>query len=204
MMVAKAAGATSQAGEARVLIIADNADVYSSALERLEQGGCERHLARSPQDVETLLERGPFDIVLSTRVLQGRSTSNLGSLLWHARSSLYYALGAGEDCLWLPVLKQGRECYGAPALRTGEFLTALDELVRELRASARSQSSLAAKHFLKGTRGGIYAQHAAIAFQRGVPGRLAGGAHKSFGAARNIRGRRSYSTGICRRLDGRG
>jgi hypothetical protein len=39
----------------------------------------------------------------------------------------------------LPVVRQGKECVGAPALRASEFLSAFDQIVAEARPYSRSR-----------------------------------------------------------------
>jgi hypothetical protein len=118
-----------QAPTTKVLMIGDNSGAFALPLRRLEQRGCECRVASSREDLEALLGQGPFDLVLSTRTLRGRSTSGLSGLLCREGSSLFYALGADPDSWWLPVLKRGRGCFGAPALRANEFMAALDDVV---------------------------------------------------------------------------
>lgn len=122
-----------EAGVVRVLAIGESGEICSPPFSRLEQRGCECYFAKSQTELASLLERIQFDIVLSARTLQGTGTGGLGGSLWGGRSSLFYIARVGDDCWWLPVLRRGRECFGSPALRTKEFMNALDDLIRQIR-----------------------------------------------------------------------
>jgi hypothetical protein len=137
-----------QRGIVKVLLIGDNAQVFSLSLPRLEEDSCECYFAKSQEEVACLLEHTQFDIVLSTRTLRGTGTGGLGGLLWGGRSSLFYALRVEIDCWWLPVLQRGQECFGRPALRTSEFMSALDDVIREIKTDGRVRWSTAPENQL--------------------------------------------------------
>ena len=126
----------------RVLLIGDSTQ---ACFPRLEEHGCECHFAKSQRELAALLEHLRFDIVLSARTLQGIGTGGLGGLLWGRRSSLFYIARVGDDCWWLPVLRCGHECFGSPALRTNEFMNALDDVIREVRSDDQVRWSAALK-----------------------------------------------------------
>jgi len=141
-----------ETGVVRVLAIGESGEMCSWSLPRLEERGCECHLAKSQTELANLLERMQFDIVLSARTLQGSGTGGLGGLLWGGRSSLFYIARVGGDCWWLPVLRRGRECFGSPALRTNEFMNAFDDVIREIRGEDRTRWNTAVENKLREAR----------------------------------------------------
>jgi hypothetical protein len=133
-------------GVVTVLAIGESGEMCSSSFSRLEQRGCECYFAKSQTELASLLESMQFDIVLSARTLQGTGTGGLGGLLWGGRSSLFYIARVGDDCWWLPVLRRGRECFGSPALRTNEFMNALDDVIREIRGEDQARWNTAVEN----------------------------------------------------------
>ena len=131
------------AGIIRVLLIGDSAQMFSLALRGLKEVGCECYFAESREEMAWQLRHTQFDIVLSTRTLQGAGTGGLGGLLWGRRSSLFYALRVEGDCWWLPVLQRGQECFGRPALRTCEFMSALDDFIQANKTDGQARLSTA-------------------------------------------------------------
>jgi hypothetical protein len=61
-------------------------------------------------------------------------------LLSGSRSTLFYALPIEKGCWWVPILKAGEECFGAPALRPTEFAKALDKVLEQIKAGLESSA----------------------------------------------------------------
>jgi len=117
----------------KVLLAGDSPQVFSLSRRRLERKGCQCHFARSQRELEQLLNRTEFDIVLMHRI-KGRGAGSLAALLLGSRTTLFYVLPVEVGCWWVPVLRIGAVCVGASALRPSEFSDVLDELVEEIRA----------------------------------------------------------------------
>jgi hypothetical protein len=103
----------------------------------LAKVGCECHFADSRQEIVHILGRAKLDIVLSLNTQQ--SLAELTTLLAGACSSMFYRLPAEEGCWWLPVLRNGERCLGAPVFRSSEFTRALGEIVRGISADAAAR-----------------------------------------------------------------
>jgi hypothetical protein len=125
----------------RVLLAGDSQQVFSLSRRTLERKGCQCHFARSQRELEQLLKRTEFDIVLTMHRIKGRSAGSLGALLSGSRTTLFYALPVEVGCWWVPVLRIGAECVGAAALRPHGFCDVLDELVEEIRAAVLKRAS---------------------------------------------------------------
>ena len=125
-----------------VLLAGDGPQVFSLSRGQLESKGCRCHCAKSQRGLEELLNQKQFDIVLTTHRIEGNSTDWLGAALSGSRATLFYALPVEVGCWWVPVLRVGAECFGAPALRPREFSDALDKLVEEIRGSSEQKSDV--------------------------------------------------------------
>jgi hypothetical protein len=124
----------------RVLLVGESPKVFSSCRRRLETNGCHCEFAECEREVWNVLQERQFDIVLS--VHKGRSVrlESLGALLSGSRTTLFYALLVERGSWWVPILRIGEECFGTPALRPTEFVTALDEVVEQIKADFESRA----------------------------------------------------------------
>jgi hypothetical protein len=86
-----------------------------------------------------MLEQRQFDLILAVHNSHGAITESLGGLLTGSRTTLFLALPVEQGCWWVPILRSGQDCFGAPALRPGEFTIALDGILKEIRAEATSR-----------------------------------------------------------------
>jgi hypothetical protein len=128
-----------ETAKVRVLLVADSPKMFSSCRRRLEMNGCHCEFAESEREVWSVLERRQFDIVLSVHKGGSTRTESLGALLSGSRTTLFYALPVERGCWWVPILRVGEECFGAPALRPTEFANALDEVIEQIKAGFASQ-----------------------------------------------------------------
>jgi len=81
-----------------------------------------------------MLEHRQFDLVLSLHPSRGTNSPSLGVLLSGSRTTLYYALRVEVGYWWVPILRLGEECFGAPVVRPSEFANELDKVLKEIRA----------------------------------------------------------------------
>jgi hypothetical protein len=128
----------SAAGETRkinVLVVGDSPRLFTS-FRRLEKLGCECHFAESYREVSALLSHTKLDIVLSLYTHQ--RLSQMMALLAGLRVSMFYMLPVEEGCWWLPVLRNGENCLGTPAIRTTEFTYVLIEIIKGITTDAAS------------------------------------------------------------------
>jgi hypothetical protein len=131
----------STVGETRkinVLVVGDFPRLFSS-LRRLEKLGCECHFAESDREVSALLSHTKLDIVLS--LYTDQRLSPMMALLADLRVSMFYMLPVEEGCWWLPVLRNGENCLGSPAIRTTEFTYVLIEIIKGIATDAASSRS---------------------------------------------------------------
>ncbi len=116
----------------RVLLVGESAKGFSHLLRRLEKLGCECRVAPSSSEAARLSAGRVFDLVLCTDLEEGIYT--FISSLAGSPTTLFRCYPVEDSCWWLPVLRHGANCLGAPALRPAEFGCALEGLVEEIRS----------------------------------------------------------------------
>jgi hypothetical protein len=119
----------------KVLLIRKSQNAYSPLIDSLARNGCECRLATSNQEVGVLLDNHGFDLVLGPIRLNSDSLYPLIGRLDGSRATLFFSLTVEDGCWWLPALRRGLNCFGAPAYRPGEFVTVLDKTMEEIRSS---------------------------------------------------------------------
>jgi hypothetical protein len=119
----------------RVLVVTKRHGESFHLCEQLARHGCRCWFASSADEIVRLLDDRSFDLVLSTIWLQGCVVAKLAD----SRSTAFFAHPLRNGCWWLPVLDQGQNCVGAPALRPGQ----LGALVRSFLREAQQVNSVA-------------------------------------------------------------
>ena len=125
----------------RVLLVGEEPQEFFVSRRFFERSDCQSHFAKSEPEIAELLIANEFDIVLSTYRISGGSIHRLIALLSGSRASLFYSLRVEEGYWWLPVLTLGKKCLGTPALRGGEFVHVLDQLLMQIRAKITAPRS---------------------------------------------------------------
>jgi hypothetical protein len=123
-------------GVIRVLLVGGSPQSFFLHQKHLERNGCDCEFAESERTAWEMLGRRQFDLVLSLHPSRGTGTPSLGILLSGSPTTLFYALRVEVGYWWVPILKLGEECFGAPVLRPREFANELDKALREIRAEA--------------------------------------------------------------------
>lgn len=117
----------------RVLLIGDGSASFSGVIRRLERNGACYRFAKSYEEAHRLLEREEFELVLSVIAPKDKAMTSLMETLAGTQTSVFYGHPVEDSCWWLPALREGTRCFGAPALRPGEFTRELDQFVEESR-----------------------------------------------------------------------
>jgi hypothetical protein len=136
----------------KVLLIGENPQGSVYLAKGLQGRGCECRFAASYEEACSLLGVQPFDVVLSPSRLSAGSTLSLVALLEGSTTTLFYFQPVESGCWWLPVLRNGRNCFGSPALLPSEFAPVLDEVIEQIRlcAEAEKESKQSAVSGLRG------------------------------------------------------
>ena len=120
----------------RVLLVGESPRSFFLHQKYLERKGCQCEFAQCERKAWEMLSDRQFGLVLSLYSSRGTRSPSLGILLSGSTTTLFYALRVEVGYWWVPILRLGQECYGAPVLRPSEFANALDEVLKEIRAEA--------------------------------------------------------------------
>ena len=114
----------------RVLVLGESEKGSSYLARFLEQRGCNCWFAKSVEEGLKLFESYKFQLVLSTRPL--RLANAMIAQLGESSCSVFHCEPVEDGCWWLPLVDHGKRCFGAPALRPSEFVSALGQIVSEI------------------------------------------------------------------------
>jgi len=112
-----------------VLLFGENQSSWVRLQEQLEKRGCRCRFARSAD--EALAQNGPreYDLIL-TNVPVAQIDARLDKL-GSFQPNVFYCHPVEDGCWWLPVVRYGRKCFGAPGVRGREFMGVLDQIIRD-------------------------------------------------------------------------
>src|SRR5580700_9824344 len=120
----------------RVLLVGDSPRSFFPHRQHLERNGCQCEFAACERTAWDILGHRQFDLVLSLHPSRGAGNPSLGILLSGSQTTLFYALRVEVGYWWVPILRLGEECFGAPVLRPSEFAYTIGEVLEEIRAQA--------------------------------------------------------------------
>jgi hypothetical protein len=124
-----------ESASVRVLLVNETVSDASHIVTYLKNLGCLCALSRSVREARALLLREQFDLVLSKFEVPGGDWHELPALLIGREMSLFYFYAVEGGCWWIPRVCHGKECRGKAALRPGEFVGVLKELIADVRTS---------------------------------------------------------------------
>jgi hypothetical protein len=125
----------------RVLLVGRSERTFAHVSRYLDKSGCECKFASSYTDGLKLLAETRFDLVLCS----GQpGIKTLASSVVGSSASVFCAHAVEDGCWWLPVVRHGEECLGAPALRPGEFRILLEETLAAMKSSQNPRAAAAA------------------------------------------------------------
>jgi hypothetical protein len=114
-----------------VLLVGRSGSWAPLLLKSLEKFGSELSVA-TPKTVTTEYVRlGAFDLVLLDSTVPSEQRRRLVSELAGSDVSLFYSLPVEAGCWWLPALRHGNDCHGAPAFRRSEFPRELERMLQD-------------------------------------------------------------------------
>jgi hypothetical protein len=118
---------------ANVLLVGEGATASLSLQSYLEQLGCNCVFAKSSQEAISLIVRHVFHLILGTKPLH--ETDPLIAALSESDCTVFFSYPVEEGCWWLPLVRHGQKCLGAPAVRPNEFVGLLGRLVKEFESN---------------------------------------------------------------------
>jgi hypothetical protein len=123
-----------------VLLISENQSGCCLLVKALERLKCRCWFASTAEEIRVLLKRLPFRLVLSTRPVTERSALTL--LLRAPGRIIFYSIPVEDGCLWFRAFPEIVAGQRLSALRPGEFMKALNDLIA--RSTAQSVGRLKA------------------------------------------------------------
>ena len=130
-------------GDIRVLLLGESSSNFPQLQKSLERRHCSCRKVHSYEEAHRVLEEETPDIVLSAIPPQPGAISSLTERLAGSKASFYYAYPVENGCWWLPALRRGERCFGAPAMRPGMFTGVIDQVVETIRAERGQQQRTA-------------------------------------------------------------
>jgi hypothetical protein len=116
----------------RALLIGETAQGASHLASGFQELELVCSWVSSYERARSCLSAKAFSIVLSPVRLCGASGLPLIDLLEGSRATLFYSYPVEHGCWWLPALRHGGRCFGSPALRSSELVSALEQLIADI------------------------------------------------------------------------
>jgi hypothetical protein len=108
--------------------------------EILAERGLACSIAITPEEALDMFGHGKFDLILTLNTKLKEAPEPLLYSLGTSTVSAFLCYPAEAGCWWLPVLLNGKRCFGAPGLRERDFL----EMIDSLSSPAKTTKSAAA------------------------------------------------------------
>jgi hypothetical protein len=113
-----------------VLLVGRSGSWGTLVLKSLEKFGSELSFA-APQTVTSeYVRNGAYNLVLLDSTVPPEQRRQLASELLGSSVSIFYTFPVENGCWWLPALRRGHDCHGAPAFRRNEFPLELERILR--------------------------------------------------------------------------
>jgi hypothetical protein len=113
-----------------VLLVGRNGSWGSVVLKSLQKFGCGLSF-ETPQNVTPDFARsGAYDLILLDSSVSQEQRRELAFELLGSGTSIFYTFPVENGCWWLPALRRGHDCHGAPAFRRNEFPFELERILR--------------------------------------------------------------------------
>ena len=114
-----------------VLLVGKNSSWGTLLLRYLEKFRSELSLA-SPRTVTSeYVRKGGFDLALLDSTVAPEHRRQLASGLVGSGVSIFYTFPVENGCWWVPTLRRGQDCHGAPAFRSNEFQFELMRILQD-------------------------------------------------------------------------
>jgi hypothetical protein len=112
-----------------VLLVGRNGSWGSPVLKSLAKSGSELSFAAPKTVSSKFVKTG--DLILLDSAVAPEQRRQLASELAGSRVSIFYTFPVENGCWWLPTLRDGQDCHGAPAFRRNEFPLELERMLRD-------------------------------------------------------------------------
>jgi len=113
-----------------VLLVGRNGSWGTLVLRPLEKFGGELSFAAPEIVTPEYVRRGAYNLILLDSTVPPEHRRQLASELIGSGVSIYYSFPVENGCWWLPALRRGQDCHGAPAFRRSDFPTELERILQ--------------------------------------------------------------------------
>jgi hypothetical protein len=114
-----------------VLLVGRNGSWGKAILRSLEKLGTELSFKLPQSLTAEYVKNGGYELVLLDSTVTSEQRRGLASGLIGSNASIFYTFPVENGCWWLPLLRHGQNCHGAPAFRRGEFPLELERILSE-------------------------------------------------------------------------
>ena len=115
--------------KSRILMIGQKSSWGFPLQSALQALGCEFSFAATLRVSNEFLRKKHYDVLLLDSSVPPSLRRKLAEALAASEASIFQLFPVENDCWWLPVLRKGEYCFGAPGYRTKEFPAELARLL---------------------------------------------------------------------------
>jgi hypothetical protein len=124
-------GRTAAVSCPNVLLVGRSGSWGTLVLKSIEKFGGE--LCFAPPQIVTpeYVRSGAYNLILLDSTVSPEHRRQLASELTGSEASIFYTFPVENGCWWLPTLRRGKNCHGAPAFRRNEFPLELERIFQD-------------------------------------------------------------------------
>jgi len=126
----RSAGATA-ISYTNVLLVGRNGSWGTPVLKSLAKFGSELSFAAPKIVTSKFVRNGAYNLILLDSTVPPEQRRQLASELIESEVSIFYTFPVENGCWWLPALRRGQDCHGAPAFRRNEFPFELERILQD-------------------------------------------------------------------------
>jgi hypothetical protein len=113
-----------------VMLVGRGGTWSKSLLKSLEKFEAELLFVEPHSLTSEYVKDSTYKLVLLDSTVPAEQRRQLTSDLVGSNVSIFYTFPVENDCWWLPTLRHGEGCHGAPAFRRNEFAYELERILR--------------------------------------------------------------------------
>jgi hypothetical protein len=113
-----------------VLLVGRNGSWGTLVIKSLQKYQCELSFAAPRIVTSEYVRNGAYNLILLDSTVLPEQRRQLASELIGSEASIFYTFPVENGCWWLPTLRRGQDCHGAPAFRRNEFPLEVERILR--------------------------------------------------------------------------
>jgi len=112
-----------------VMLVGRNRSWGTLLLKSLNKFDCELTFAAPGIVTLEYARSGAYYLIILDSSVSSEQRRQLVSALIGSEVSVYYTFPVENDCWWLPTVRHGEYCHGAPAFRRNEYLFEVERIL---------------------------------------------------------------------------